>query len=53
VIGVERDGAARAYPLKLLNWHEVVNDTFGQPLLVTYCPPCGSAMVAKRQVAGE
>jgi hypothetical protein len=53
VIGVERDGAARAYPLRVLNWHEVVNDSFGGPLLVTYCPLCGSGVVAERTVAGE
>lgn len=46
VIGVARDGEARAYPLRVLTWHEVVNDTFGGPLLVTYCPLCGSAVTA-------
>jgi len=53
VIGVERDGRARAYPLRILDWHEAVNDTFGGPLLVTYCPLCGSAVVAERRVDGE
>ncbi|MEF8841073.1 MAG: DUF3179 domain-containing (seleno)protein [Haloarculaceae archaeon] len=53
VIGVERDGAARAYPLKLLNWHEVVNDDFGGPLLVSYCPLCASGVVADRTMDGE
>jgi hypothetical protein len=53
VIGVARAGEARAYPLRLLNWHEVVNDEFGGPLLVTYCPLCGSAMTAVRRAAGE
>jgi hypothetical protein len=53
VIGVERDGRARAYPLAVLDWHEVVNDSFGGPLLVTYCPLCGSAVVAERTVAGS
>jgi len=53
VIGVERDGRARAYPLRVLNWHEVVNDTFAGPLLVTYCPLCGSAVTAERRVDGE
>jgi len=52
VIGVERDGRARAYPLRVLNWHEVVNDEFGGPLLVTYCPLCGSAVTAERRVDG-
>lgn len=37
VIGVVVNGEARAYPIKILNWHEAVNDTFnGQPLLVTF-----------------
>jgi len=53
VIGVQRDGQARAYPLRILNWHEVVNDELGGPLLVTYCPLCGSGVTAERRVAGE
>jgi hypothetical protein len=52
VIGVVRDGEARAYPLRVLDWHEVVNDAFGEPLLVTYCPLCRSAVVASRVVDG-
>ena len=50
VIGVARNGEARAYPLAVLNWHEIVNDEFGGPLLVTYCPLCGSGVVAERFV---
>jgi hypothetical protein len=53
VIGVVRGGEARAYPLKVLNWHEVVNDSLGGPLLVTYCPLCGSALTARRTVDDE
>lgn len=53
VIGVERNGEARAYPLRVLNWHEIVNDDFHGPLLVTYCPLCGSAVTAVRTVKGE
>lgn len=53
VIGVTRNGKARAYPLRILNRHEVVNDTFQGPLLVTYCVLCGSAVVAERRVAGS
>ncbi|WP_245902801.1 DUF3179 domain-containing (seleno)protein [Salinigranum rubrum] len=54
VIGVtSADGArARAYPLSVVWWHEVVNDRFDGPLLVTYCPICQSGMVAERRVAG-
>jgi hypothetical protein len=53
VIGVTADGSARAYPLSILNWHEIVNDEFGGPLLVTYCPLCGSGVTAERRVNGE
>jgi hypothetical protein len=53
VVGVERDGEARAYPLRLLNWHEVVNETFAGAMLVTYCPLCRSALVADRTVGGR
>jgi len=49
----ERDGAARAYPMRILDHHEVVNDRFGGPLLVTYCPLCGSAVAAIREVRIE
>jgi len=44
---------ARAYPLPILNWHEVVNDEFGVPLLVSFCPLCGSGVVADRTVEGR
>ncbi len=53
VIGVERNGAARAYPLRLLAAHEIINEEFHGPLLVTYCPLCGSGVVAQRVVDGE
>jgi len=37
VIGVEIDGVTKAYPLNILNWHEVVNDTVnGIPIMVTF-----------------
>ncbi|MEZ3117694.1 DUF3179 domain-containing (seleno)protein [Halobaculum sp. MBLA0147] len=44
------DGRARAYPLEVLAEHEIVNDTFGGPLLVTFCPICRSGVVADRRV---
>jgi hypothetical protein len=53
VIGIERGGSARAYPLRVLDWHEVVNDDFGGPIAVTYCVLCASSVVAERVVAGE
>ncbi len=37
VVGVEIAGDARAYPLRILNWHELVNDRLGrEPVLVTW-----------------
>jgi hypothetical protein len=52
VIGLTHDGDARAYPMNMLNAHEVVNDEFGGPVIVTYCPICRSGMVADRRVDG-
>jgi hypothetical protein len=54
VIGLEIGGDARAYPLRILMWHEIVNDTVGgEPVAVTYCPLCNSAVVFERVVKGE
>jgi hypothetical protein len=53
VMVVEVDGDVRAYPLAILTWHEIVNDTVGGlPLVVTYCPLCNSALVFDRTVGG-
>lgn len=53
VIGVEIDGEARAYPLRILTVHEVVNDRLaGRPIAVTYCPLCRSGLVFSRRVRG-
>jgi Protein of unknown function (DUF3179) len=49
---LEPGGDARAYPLQILVWHEIVNDTVGgRPIAVTYCPLCNSALVFDRRVA--
>jgi hypothetical protein len=54
VIGVASGGEARAYPVALLVWHELVNDHLGgRPLLVSYCPLCGTALVFDRRVDGQ
>jgi len=50
IIGVTREKRARAYPLSVVAEHEIVNDEFGGPLLVTYCPRCQSGLTAKRLV---
>jgi len=43
----------RAYPQRILNWHEIVNDTVaGDPILITFCPLCGSALAFERKVDG-
>lgn len=44
-------GVSKAYPLQILIWHEVVNDTVGNvPVAVTFCPLCNSAMAFDRRV---
>jgi hypothetical protein len=54
VIGVSLGGQTRAYPLRLLVWHEVVNDTLaGVPIAVTYNPLCDSAVAFRRTVGGR
>lgn len=43
------NGEQKFYPLNILNWHEIVNDEIGgQPVVVTFCPLCGSGMVFSR-----
>ena len=51
VLGVHRNGVAKAYPLGIMNYHEVVNDLFGhEPIAVTYCPLCSTGIAFR---AGE
>lgn len=52
VIGVTVNGRSRAYPLQILDWHEMVNDTLGgEPILVTYSPLTDGASVFSRRIA--
>lgn len=54
LIAIEIDGEAKAYPLRILNWHEIVNDRVaGTPVVVTYCPLCGTGMVFDPRVDGR
>ena len=54
VITLSYKGERRAYPSKILDHHEIVNDTVGgDPLAITWCPLCGSAVAIRRTVAGE
>ncbi|MXZ41965.1 MAG: DUF3179 domain-containing protein [Caldilineaceae bacterium SB0666_bin_21] len=51
VIVYEHGGQARAYPLAVLIWHEIVNDEIaGRPVTVTFCPLCNASVVFDRRV---
>jgi len=55
VISFQVDEDARAYPLQIMTWHEIVNDRVGgKPVVVTFCPLCNTALVFERpEVDGE
>jgi hypothetical protein len=54
VIAFEMNGDARAYPLQILIWHEIVNDTIGDvPVIVTFCPLCNSAITFDRRLGEQ
>lgn len=54
VLGLVVGGHARAYPIRILNWHELVNDRFGeQTVLISYCPLCGTGMAFSSNVQGQ
>ena len=53
VLALEIKGDARAYPLQILMWHEIVNDVVGGlPVAVTFCPLCNSGIVFERVLDG-
>jgi hypothetical protein len=54
VVVVELGDDTRAYPLRYLNYHEIVNDVVaGRSIAVTWCPLCASAVVYDREVDGD
>ena len=54
VVGVEIDGDARAYPIRIIAWHEMVNDTIGGvPVSLAYCTLCGSPILFDGRVGSE
>lgn len=54
VLGVARGGLAKAYPVRILNWHEIVNDAFGvERITVTFCPLCGTGMAHLSEANGK
>ena len=54
VLGYVAGDTTYAYPFKILDFHEIVNDEIdGVPVLISYCPLCRSAIVYDRRVGGE
>ncbi len=54
VLVLERGGTTRIYPIRVMIWHEIVNDVVdGTPITVTYCPLCNSAIAYLRTVDGD
>lgn len=54
VLAIEYKGVKRVYPLQIMVWHEIVNDEIaGDPILITYCPLCGSGIAYERTIDGE
>jgi len=54
VIGLEINGEAKAYPIFILVWHEIVNDRLGNtPVSITYCPLCYTSQVFERIIDNQ
>ncbi len=54
VLGVDRNGITKAYPIRILDYHEIVNDEFGEEsVVVSYCPLCGTGMAFSAEAAGQ
>ena len=54
VLALEIDGDARAYPLQIMTWHELVNDTVGDVrVTISYCPLCNSSVAYDRTVGAR
>lgn len=54
ILGINYLGESRAYPINILNWHEIVNDRIkDKTVAVTYCPLCGSGIVYKADINGK
>ena len=54
VIAISYGDEHRAYPARILDHHEIVNDTIaGEPIAITWCPLCGSAVGIRREVGGQ
>ncbi len=54
IVGISINGIAKAYPIAILNWHEIVNDRINDKhFAITYCPLCGTAVAFDANVKGD
>lgn len=54
VLGLDYRGVRRAYPIRILNWHEIVNDTIGgEAVAITFCPLCGTGLAYSGNIGGN
>lgn len=54
VLGVTYNGISKAYPVRILNYHEIVNDMYqGDAVVITFCPLCGTGMAFQANIAGQ
>ncbi|WP_078483844.1 DUF3179 domain-containing protein [Candidatus Reidiella endopervernicosa] len=54
VLGIDRNGVRKAYPIRILNYHEIVNDHFkDEAVVVTFCPLCGTGMAFEAKLDGK
>ncbi len=54
IVGITLDGVSKAYPISILNWHEIVNDEInGRHFAITYCPLCGTAVAFDANIQGK
>ncbi len=54
ILGVERNGIRKAYPVRILDYHEIVNDQFGsEAIVISYCPLCATGMAFDATINDE
>jgi len=54
VLGINFQGIIKAYPIKIMNYHEVVNDNFNShPVAITFCPLCRSGIAYSANIKGK
>ena len=54
ILGLQRNGISKAYPISILNWHEIVNDEIGgEAVVVSFCPLCGTGVAFAAHAGGK